>query len=282
MASFIIHTIVGEHLLKRIEDTYNIEISENDKKQFLLGNLIVDSINTSKEIPSNIKDKTQYKMEIKNKIRKEKLTTHFRDESKEGECLKVPVPESFLNKYQRLIKDNLSVLGYLFHLYTDKIFFSVLFRETFDSLDKEGNPTNYDKTLENIKIKKNGILVDAKEFWAGTSNINIYNDYTIINKILLEYYGTSFDILEYLEYAKVNFINPGIEEVSYSNIPKILKEMEQFINESYTHQGGELQVFSYDQIIDFIEYVVNNFLTEYKDLLEKITEEKGLKHDFRK
>lgn len=280
MASFIIHTITGERLLKKLEELHNIELPDYEKKQFLLGNLIVDSINTSKEIPSNIEDKTNYKMVIKNKIRKEKLTTHFRDESKEGECIKAPNPNIFYNKYENLIKENMSVLGYLFHLYTDKLFFCNLFRESFETLDKEGNLTNLDKYLTTIRIIKSGMLVDAKEFWSGTNKINIYNDYTIINKLLLEHYGISFETTEYIDFAKENFNNPGIEEVNYKNITNILNEMQKYINDSYEYPNNDLTVFSSDKIIKFIDYVVDEFIKEYKLLLDEIVNKKGTKHDF--
>jgi LysM repeat protein len=70
MASFIIHTIVGETLLNEIERKYNITISDYNRKNFLLGNLIPDSLKTDKTIPSTLKEDeiTAYKIEIKNKI----------------------------------------------------------------------------------------------------------------------------------------------------------------------------------------------------------------------
>jgi hypothetical protein len=270
MASFIIHTIAGEKFLNLIEEEYNMSISDYDKKQFLLGNLIVDSINTPKYIPDNIKDKTTYKMEIKNKIRKEKLITHFRDPIKEGECIKSPDPNKFIKKYNELIKENYSALGYLFHLYTDKMFFCNLFTETFDTLDKNGNLTKEDNTLEYIRIRKNGILVNAKEFWAGTSKTNIYNDYTIINKIILEHFGITIDIKEFQEFAMFNFENPGIEEVYFQNITNILNEMEKYIEESYEQENRNLSIFSYEKIIGFIDYVIIEFIKEYKILLNEI------------
>lgn len=276
MASFIIHTIIGEHFLNELEKAYNIELSENDRKQFLLGNLVVDTLKTDKTIPNNIPESeiTNYKMNIKNKIRQEKLSTHFRNPSSEGECIKTPVPELFLNKYNHLIDDNICVLGYLFHLYTDKLFFSKLFTESFDTIDEHGNLVTLDKDLASIRIRKANKVVDAKEFWAGTSSINIYRDYTIMNKILLERIGTSLDPIAFSEYAKENFINPGIEEVSFENIQKVLQDTEKYIEESYFIEDTTLQVFSENQIIDFVSYVVEQFMLEYKSILDKFEEVK--------
>lgn len=272
MASFIIHTIVGEKLLNTLEENYNINISDYDKKQFLLGNLIVDSTQTDKTIPTNLDNErlTLYKMEIKNKIRKEKQTTHFRDPDKEDECIKTPLPELFLEKYYNLLLDNISVLGYLFHLYTDKLFFTKLFVETFDTIDINGNLVSKDNDLKYIRIRKNNEIVDAKEFWAGTSNINIYNDYTIMNKLLLEKFGTSFNKEDFIKFANASFTNPGIEEVSYERINKILSDTNNFIEESYKKNTEELSVFTENAIIEFVNYVVEQFITEYKNILDKM------------
>ncbi len=276
MASFIIHTIVGETLLNEIEKKYNITLSLNDRKQFLLGNLIPDSLQTDKTIPSNLKDdeKTSYKMEIKNRIRKEKLATHFRNPQKESDCLKIPETKLFVNEYGNLIQSNLSALGYLFHLYTDRIFFSKLFPETFDTLGNNMEEVNTDDKLVFIRIRKNNTIVDAKEFWAGTSTYNIYNDYTVMNKILLERFGTSFDLESFTNYAQEHFINPGIKEVSFDKIIKILEDTQKYIEESFKQEETELNVFTEQHIIDFVPYVVEHFMIEYEYILDMFKKEK--------
>lgn len=271
MASFVIHTIVGEKFLDSLENLYNISISDYDKKQFLLGNLIVDSIQTAKDIPTTIEEErlVEYKMLIKNKIRKEKLATHFRDITKEGNCIKIPEPELFISEYYQLLMDNYSVLGYLFHLYTDKIFFSELFPKSFDTLDSNGQIVTEDKELVSIRIKKDNIVVDAKEFWAGTGKVNIYKDYTVMNRLLLERFGTSFDAEKFISFANDNFENPGIEEVAFRMIDKILCDTQKFITESYQTKGEELSVFKKEDIIEFVPYVVEKFIQEYKSLLDQ-------------
>lgn len=276
MASFIIHTIVGETLLNEIERKYNITISDYNRKNFLLGNLIPDSLKTDKTIPSTLKEDeiTAYKIEIKNKIRHEKLTTHFRNPEKEGDCLKIPDTNRFISKYESLIQKDISVLGYLFHLYTDRIFFSKLFPETFDSLGFNKEPVNTDNELVYIRIKKNNQLIDAKEFWAGTSTYNIYNDYTVMNKILLERFSTSFNLEDFTNYAQEYFINPGIKEVSYEKIIKLLKDTQKYIEESFQQEEKELKVFTETQIIEFVHYVVEQFMIEYEYILNMFEQEK--------
>ena len=43
MASFVIHHVAGLKFLDKLENDYGIVLSDKEKNQFLLGNLIVDS-----------------------------------------------------------------------------------------------------------------------------------------------------------------------------------------------------------------------------------------------
>lgn len=276
MASFIIHTIAGEKFLNKLEESYNISLSDYNRKQFLLGNLIVDSTKTDKTIPDNLSQEelTAHQFAIKRRIIEEKLLTHFRDPSKEGECIKTPVPDNFLEKYCHLLDKNFSVLGYLFHLFTDKMFFKDLFIASFENLGPAGTPVTLDKDVVYIRIKKNNQIVDAKEFWAKTHKTNIYHDYTVMNRILLERFGTSFDAPELIEFAQSSFQNPGIEEVSFSKIASIIRKTQKYIEESYQTESSELTVFTEAQIIAFISDVVEQFVIEYKGILDALEKNK--------
>lgn len=271
MASFIIHTIAGEKFLHDLENAFNIILTDYDKKMFLLGNLIPDSLALETTIPENLSsiELTNYKIKLKDKIREEKRSTHFRNPENEELCLKIPDPDLFINKYQGLLNEDLSVLGYLFHLYTDRIFFSNLFPKTFINLDKNQKETKYNKESVYIKIKKNNLVVDSKEFWAGTSDFNIYNDYTAMNIMLLKLYGTSFNEKDFLEFAKIHFKNPGIEEVEYERIFEIIRKTQHFIEESYKTTQSELAVFTESDIIEFINQLSEQFIIEYKYIIER-------------
>ena len=67
MASFVIHTISAETLLKEVESKYGVSLSNEDINKFLLGNLIVDSLKLDMSIPSNLEGQelVDYKMELK-------------------------------------------------------------------------------------------------------------------------------------------------------------------------------------------------------------------------
>ena len=276
MASFVIHTIVGERFLNELEKKYNITISDYDRKLFLLGNLIPDSLKLDRTIPDNLspEDITKYKIDLKRRIREEKRTTHFRNPSTENLCLKIPSIQLFLSKYENLVKRDMTSLGYMFHLYTDRLFFSELFPKTFTNLDSSGNETIYDSESTTIHIKKTNEEVDSKDFWAGTCHLSIYDDYTTMNKILLAEFGTSFDEETFLAFAQDNFNNPGIEEVSYNQILELISKTSDFIKESYSLLNRLLQVFRESDIKDFIVETPEKFMIEYSSILEHFKEVK--------
>ena len=54
MASFVIHHTAGLNFLKQLEEKYHVVLTEEQKKQFLLGNLIVDSTSLKFAIPDGV------------------------------------------------------------------------------------------------------------------------------------------------------------------------------------------------------------------------------------
>lgn len=268
MASFIIHTLSAEMLLKELENKYQIALSQELTNKFLLGNLIVDSLRIDMTIPQNLTEQEQldYKMYLKRKNREEKVSTHFRNPSNEDNILKLPEPSLFIEKYRNLLSQDISVLGYLFHLYTDKLFFSYLFPKTFISLKNDGSIATKEKESHIIRILKSNEEVLDKVFWTGTSPLSIYSDYTILNKLLLEHYGTSFNADNLIEFAINNFKNPGIKEVDYSKITEIIYKTKKFIEDSYSSEKIVLNVFNEEIVKEFINLVATSFLDEYEYL----------------
>jgi len=168
MASFVIHTLAAESLLKEIENKYGVALSTDNIKKFLLGNLIVDSLKLDMSIPTNLQGQEliDYKMDLKRKNRQEKISTHFRNPANEENVLKLPEPQKFISKYQDLLTKDISVIGYLFHLYTDRYFFSNLFPKTF------------------ISLKEDAIVIESKSDhskmtiarWAMQQNLTVHDD----------------------------------------------------------------------------------------------------------
>ena len=271
MASFVIHHIAGEHFLSILKEKYQLELSPEQEKRFLLGNLIVDSSRITADIPKNLtkEELKELKQVIRDRKQKEKIETHFRSELDVDYCIQAPQIAKFLSYYENLSKTDFSALGYLFHLYTDKMFFDNLFAETFECLDIYGKPTIYIKDTTYMRVKKNEVIYNIKDFWDNTSTFSIYQDYTVMNKILLEYYGTTFLEEEFLNFISF-FINPGIKEVDYQNITDVIHKTSSFFQESYQVNNTHLNIFDTNQVKQFIEKVAINFVADYGFILENI------------
>ena len=263
MASFVIHTIAAECFLKKLEDDYGVKLSKEEKDEFLMANLIPDSSrlgSISKD--ASALERQQHRM----KIQDEKIATHFRNIDDQDLCIQVPDLDKFVEKYGDELADSKSYLGYLFHLYTDKTFFEDLFTKTFDTLDENNEPTIYNSKTCSMLVKKNNKIYTVSEFWDGKSSQSIYHDYTVMNRILLEHFGLEFDG-ERLKKQAQSFKNPGIEEVDFENITKVLNKTESFIKESYAESDINLNIFDKDQVIDFINENAYGFIEKYKDVL---------------
>ncbi len=270
MASFVIHHIAGEQFLKQLEQKYGITLTKKQKNEFLLGNLIVDSTRLRKEIPTGLSEEEMkiFKRNFQKLVQEEKVSTHFRDKNDYQLCIQCPNLNAFLEKYQGLLTTDFSALGYFYHLYTDKLFFKDLFCATFDCLDKELTKTEYLKELAFVKILKSGNIEKQEDVWSHDSEVSIYQDYTVMNRLLLEHYGATFEIEELLENSKT-FQNPGIEEVDYQNITSVIKKTKSYIEQSY-QTAGSLHVFSEEQVKDFIKVASSEFIATYYHLFESL------------
>jgi hypothetical protein len=258
MPSYVIHHIAGNKLL----DKYII--SDKQKGLFLLGNLIPDSIKTLGNETDSVKVKA-IRDKFYKQIQHEKAATHFRRREDFNKNVELPYLEDFSSRYGHLFDDP-TVLGYYYHLYVDKYFFSTVFDETFECLDSNGNKTDLSADTRTYKILKNGKIVTPDVFW---SHAGIYDDYTKMNKILLEKYGVTFDEGE-LRKVLPFFINPGIEEVDYANIEVVFRETNGYIAESKAALDTSLNVFDQDKVVSFINDVSTKFENDNPDLIQKL------------
>lgn len=268
MASFVIHHISGEVFLNELENK-GVMLSDTEKKQFLLGNLIVDSSRIKKQILENLslEEQKKFKKKLREEIQEEKRSTHFRDEDDYKFCIQAPNIYPFIEKYKELITKDYTVLGYLYHLYVDKMFFKDLFNDTFVCLDKDENETKYITNLVSMQVKKRGEVYPLEDFWSHDSSVSIYHDYTVMNKLLLEKYGTCFEKEKLLENYDTFFVNPGIEEVDYQNITNVVSKTESFIRESYQVEDSSLNVFDKSRVENFIVQVAKGFISSYQEAI---------------
>lgn len=268
MASFVIHHIAGEQFLTELEQKCGITLKEEERNLFLLGNLIVDSTKLRKEIPEDLSEEERetWKREFQKLIQEEKIATHFRDKEDYRLCIQVPNLQAFLAKYQNLLAQDFSALGYFYHLFTDKLFFNDLFCAALDLLDQNLNHTDYADQLHFMFLKKSGKIEKQEDVCSHDSNVSIYQDYTVMNHLLLEYYKVSFDSDGLLESSK-QFHNPGITEVDYENITSVIRQTKSYIEES-DQSKGNLHVFTEEQVKAFIQLVAKSFIESYYPLFE--------------
>ena len=259
MPSYVIHYICGNKLIEKYK------VTPKDKSLFLVGNLIPDSSKLLGQMETASLS-GDFRKEHRDEIQKEKHITHFRDIENQNKLIMLPNPNKFKDKYG--ISDIIS-LGYYYHLYTDKYFFSNIWKESFDFLTESLEPTTIKKEAKYVRIKKNNKIIPIKEFY---SSKHLYHDYTIMNKILLDYYNLEFDEKELRRY--ISSINNNIEEVDFNNIESVIKDTLFYIYESNNIMNTELEVFDKEVIINFINELNKQFSIDNKDVIEKYLSKK--------
>lgn len=257
MASFVIHYTAGKKLLEKLE------LSKDEQKGFLLGNLIADSLKTignetNPEIIRNLK------RDYRNIIQDEKIATHFRSKEDLDKNIQLCNLKAFLEKYGRYM-ENPSVLGYFFHLFTDNCFFKNVFDDAFICLNEKGETTDKWKETTQYKVLKDGKIVTPNEFW---TEENIYGDYTKMNKLVLTNYHINFDENLLRQGLKL-YPNPGIEEVHFENIESVIRETNSYIKDSENADITDLKIFNPTKIIDFIDEVGNDFISQHSQYIKK-------------
>ena len=258
MPSYVIHHIAGEKLSDKCK------LSGTRKGLFLLGNLITDTIKSlgNETDPEKLK---QIRDMFKKQIQQEKVATHFRRPEDFVKTVQLCDLDAFMEKYGDLIDDP-TVLGYYYHLFVDNYFFSTVFDDTFTCLDRDGHKTELDADTRNYRILKNNRILTPDVFW---SHDGVYDDYTKMNKILLEKYGVTFDEAELRKLLPL-FKNPGIEEVDYENIETVFRETNGYIKESMAAKDTNLIVFDQDRVVRFIDEVSTKFADENPELVRKL------------
>lgn len=266
MASFVIHSIIGEKFLEKIEQ--DTVLSEEERNSFRLGNLVVDVLGFGKpDIHDlNHEEMLQARREYRKKKIQKKISTHFRDENKSGACLNSPRLDYFLLKYRDFVLHDFSALGYFFHLYIDKVFFENFYLHVITCLDRDYQPTDLSKDTFYVRVNKNGKIYLKDEFWGGYHNI--YDDYTNLNCYCIQKFGFPFSMEELERFAHDGFRNPGIQEVVYQDIDEVLEKMKQYLFESESSFDEDLMAFSFEKIEKFILESVANFYSEYQEMIQ--------------
>ena len=254
MPSYVIHYICGNKFIEKYK------VTPKEKSEFLVGNLIPDS----SKVLGNIETASlpgDFRKKHRKEIQQEKLLTHFRDEKDLDNVIMLPYPEKFKEKYN--VTDLVS-LGYYYHLCTDKYFFSEIWEKSFVFLNDKYQETKSKKESKYVRIIKNNRIIPVEDFY---SSKHLYHDYTIMNKMLLDYFNISFDSEGLIKY--LDTIRNYIKEVDINNLESVIKDTLFYISESKNIDDEELEVFDKEIIIYFINELNKKFTEDNQHILKK-------------
>ena len=154
----------------------------------------------------------------------------------------IPRLDWFLVRYKDNLDDDF-VLGYYIHLYTDYLWFKHFIPEIY----------NEEKNL----IKKlDGTIVNCHGHMA---EIYIYNDYTNLNKEVVEQYKLDLSFL----YNDIPEFEEIIKEAHMNHLDKIINKAREIYEESKVHKD---YVFDMDNINNFISLSVKLIESDLRDL----------------
>lgn len=166
----------------------------------------------------------------------DRKATHFIDENNDS----IPNINLFLNKYKNKLKNDYEI-GYLIHLLTDKLWFSEFIKNYLNN---------------NEKINKFGEKMNVDD---QTFSKLIYDDYTALDKKVLDYYNMDLSLF----YENFDIPNTCIEEIPIKDLSYLVEKMSLLISNDYTDKET---IFSIENIVQFIEYSTIYVLDELNRL----------------
>lgn len=153
----------------------------------------------------------------------------------------IPNINAFLNKYQPYLKDPF-VMGYLIHLYTDKIWFDDFIT------NKICNTT--------IKMLDGTIIGGDEE----KAKFLIYNDYTNLNIQLIDYYNLDLSLF----YEQIPFPDDIIEEIPINKLQILINKTGEIIANSKERKS---YLFDITDIVQFIDMCTDEIAEKIKNII---------------
>ena len=215
MPGYILHLTAARMYLDHLPSEDSLCCDPKQKNDFFAGNLLPDSV-------------------------REKSRSHFRDPAYRDRMIEWPHPERFRRKYCDLMSDA-GCRGYWFHLYIDQRFFRDYIPRVAEFLDESGTVTDRRDETAYVLVKKSGERVPLSRY---LSEEYYYGDYTRMNTWLAEKYH----LPKTLETPE----NPGIEEVDYRDLKKVLEELRGYWGVP-EEAALRLKVFDREDLLEFLE-----------------------------
>lgn len=215
MPGYILHLTAARMYLDHLPPVDPLCCDPKQQNDFFAGNLLPDSV-------------------------QEKSRSHFRDPAYRDRMIEWPHPEQFQRKYRDFASDA-SCRGYWFHLYIDQRFFRDYIPRVAEFFDENGAVTDRRDETAYVLVKKSGERIPLARY---LSEEYYYGDYTRLNTWLAERYHLP-DELNPPE-------NPGIEEVDYRDLGRVLEELRGYRGVP-AEAAEQLKVFDREDLLKFLE-----------------------------
>ena len=222
MPGFVLHLLHGKFILEAMSQNFNNEQID----QFMQGILMPDS-------------NKGYEKDI----------SHFISplSGSQNHILQIPDLEIFISKYRQHLSEPF-VLGYLAHLYLDKVFFEYFFLNYISFLDKNNNKTLNKEYIQRVYLSRRNEYISVDQLF---SEEYLYGEYTVLNAKLINKYSMN------IPYS-IEIKNP-IEEVNIENFGYILSDLEKYFALPL-YENPELKIFEQAELESFIHDQANEFI----------------------
>lgn len=222
MPGYILHLTAAKMFLNRIRREHILEMSKQEENDFMIGNLLPDTT-------------------------KIKARSHFRDPKYYDRMVEYPETTWFVEKYHNILYDP-SVMGYLFHLYIDRKFFKNYMPRIIEFQNEDNQIEVKRDKVKYVILKRTGEKILKEDFF---SEKYYYGDYTNMNTYLVHQYEIPINL-------NPQVTNPGVEEVSYQDVEKVLKELEGYLKVS-EDAVKNVKVFDVEDLLLFLEQCVEEY-----------------------
>ena len=222
MPGFVLHLLHGKFILENMPQNFNDE----QTAQFMQGILMPDS-------------NEGYEKDI----------SHFISPLSDSRrhILQIPDLGIFVSKYRQYLSEPF-VLGYLAHLYLDRVFFKYFFLRYISFLDENNNKTLDKKYIQKVYLLHRNEYISVDQLF---SEEYLYGDYTAFNAILINRYS--------LEIPRKTATQNPIEEVNIEKFSSILSDLEHYLATPLS-QNPELKIFEQAELESFIQDQANDFV----------------------
>lgn len=215
MPGYILHLTAAHMFLNTLPEGDPLRCRPDLQNDFYIGNLLPDAVG-------------------------DKTASHFRNPKYLDRMIVWPRPEEFRRKYASHMNEPL-YLGYYFHLYIDKVFFSEYLPLAVEFLNENGQPAELLRDVCSVRIKKNGQMITRNQY---LSEEYYYGDYTKMNTWLCEQYHLPEDLYPAHD--------PGIEEADYSEVGKIIELLKEY-RKVPAEAVRDVRVFDVERLMKFLE-----------------------------